>query len=369
MRRGWIVLSGAVFSLTPSCRCAGTLRAPSSSVTASTSALVLEVVSGQNQQSTPSSALSDPFVVRVVDQAGTAVSGQSISWTTGNTNTESLSASTTLTDAEGKASVTLTLGNSDGTYTATATLDGSSEAVTFTADASTIIYSFPDNASSSGWINMTGNVLLLHAEEAAGTITFSDSSGNNNNGACVTVCPTAGATGRIGSGISFGGTNTPISFGSHASLKVEGGGFSISFWMKANALANDTVLMSSSPSDGQGFFLALNRWGNPSIDLAKSGAVDQDLAHTFNTGTWYHVAMVQSHSAGHPTAIEYFVNGASIGSFPDVTDYFPSTGSNQILGYASNPVTGSDFNGVLDEIAIWNRELTAAEIQTIYQNQ
>src|SRR5216683_3309672 len=90
-------------------------------------------VSGNAQSGTVGQALSQPLAVRVTDQAGAGVSGVQVSWAV-TTGAGSLAASSTISDAQGQASVMWTLGTTAGTNTVTATASGlTGSPVTFTA--------------------------------------------------------------------------------------------------------------------------------------------------------------------------------------------------------------------------------------------
>ncbi len=90
------------------------------------------LVTGDSQRSPEvGSKLSLPLTIKVTDAQGQNVSGASVVWSTAS---GSLSASTSVTNVEGTASVEWTLGPLAGTQTATATVTGVSP-VTFTQRA------------------------------------------------------------------------------------------------------------------------------------------------------------------------------------------------------------------------------------------
>ena len=93
----------------------------------------LTKVSGDEQQGPAGTALAEPFVVSVLDQNGSAFAGVVVTFSVlkgGGT----LSTTTAITDANGRARSRLTLGPEPGTNTVTATVAGL-EPVTFTATA------------------------------------------------------------------------------------------------------------------------------------------------------------------------------------------------------------------------------------------
>jgi len=91
----------------------------------------LTKVSGEGQEGFPGSALAEPFVVKVLDQNGSAVAGAVVTFSV-TAGGGTLSPTTATTDTNGRARSTLTLGPDLGTNTVTATVEGL-EPVTFTA--------------------------------------------------------------------------------------------------------------------------------------------------------------------------------------------------------------------------------------------
>lgn len=137
---------------------------------------------------------------------------------------------------------------------------------------------------------------------------------------------------------------------------------------------NDKMIIASSQFDGAGYFLAINRDAGAgvsgsiiagrNIDLAKSGVLDQAVGFDLSPNTWSHIAAVQNFAGGLPSFVEFFVNGVSIGKFFDSRPYGPSTGLEQRLGSAYADL--SPFHGLVDEVQIYNRALSASEIQDIF---
>ena len=88
---------------------------------------------GGNQRAIAGTTVPVAYTVRATTDAGLAVEGATVHWTTGD---GTLSAASTVTDATGRASVTHTLGPAVGPQTASASLDGSSPvSVTFSTTA------------------------------------------------------------------------------------------------------------------------------------------------------------------------------------------------------------------------------------------
>ena len=97
-------------------------------------ATTLEVFSGDSQTAETNQHLTNPLIVKVLDQDSAALSGVEVSFSV-SPNDGVLSPTSATTDADGQASTALQLGSTAGTYTVTASAAGIAQRVTFTATA------------------------------------------------------------------------------------------------------------------------------------------------------------------------------------------------------------------------------------------
>ena len=95
----------------------------------------LAAISGDNQNGLTGEALLNPFVVEVRDQYGDPLGGVPVTFAL-STGDDSLSATITITDANGRAESTLTLGSEPGTNTVEVSAEDISQTVVFSAGAS-----------------------------------------------------------------------------------------------------------------------------------------------------------------------------------------------------------------------------------------
>ena len=91
------------------------------------------VISGDNQQGIPGTALEKPYVVEIQHQKGAAFEGVPVIFTI-TAGGGTLSKQTTTTDSNGRAESILTLGPNPGTNTVTVSVTGSQETRTFNAE-------------------------------------------------------------------------------------------------------------------------------------------------------------------------------------------------------------------------------------------
>ena len=93
----------------------------------------LEMISGDEQQGLPGAALEKSFVVEVRDQSGKSLQGVEVTFSVASGG-GTLSATSAVTGADGRAESILTLGPNPGTNTVTAAVTGVQGGQTFTAE-------------------------------------------------------------------------------------------------------------------------------------------------------------------------------------------------------------------------------------------
>lgn len=101
-------------------------------------AAAIVVVSGDGQSAKTQQQLTQPFVVRVTDADGAAVSGVSVTWNVVD-GPGTVSPASATTDTQGQASTRFTGGTTLGTSTIRASVSGVSESADFTVETSTLV--------------------------------------------------------------------------------------------------------------------------------------------------------------------------------------------------------------------------------------
>jgi hypothetical protein len=173
--------------------------------------------------------------------------------------------------------------------------------------------------------------------------------------------------GKAGQAFSFDGTDDYVYWPTAPALDLPGS-FSLSLWGNANSLTGNSAqryLFADFGNDGnvsQGSLgISNGRFGW--LQSTTDAAVQRFSASSLlQTGVWYHVAVVRDDAAKQ---VRLYVNGVEEGQ----TNYsgrmvVPLQGR-RVLG-ASGPEFDDYFAGRLDELAIFNRALTAEEIAAIY---
>ncbi len=205
-------------------------------------------------------------------------------------------------------------------------------------------------------------------------ITAVDSS-NNTSGASIEANATP--VDALGYGLDFEGTNDHVTFGRARNLGVEI--FTIETWFRRDAagVTVDTGAVTAEPlvTKGRGeadssnvdlnYFLGIRPTDNRLVADFEDGATGANHLIEGNTpivnGTWYHAAVTYDGSN-----LKLYLNGASDATTITINKLLPRADSIQhaALGTAMNStgVAAGYFNGVLDEVRIWNYARTETQI-------
>jgi hypothetical protein len=182
-----------------------------------------------------------------------------------------------------------------------------------------------------------------------------DSSGNANHGTRVGDATTA--TGKFGNGGTFDGTGDYVTVADATSLKPTN--LTVSAWVYSNSNSQwNTVLMkttSSSWNDGYGLYLD----GSNNLTFFINHYSNNVAAVSLTANTWTHI--VGTYDGAN---IRIYKNGNLSATTAYTTAISHSSGALQIGRSPTVPV--STWNGKIDEARIYNRTLSPAEVQQLY---
>lgn len=202
--------------------------------------------------------------------------------------------------------------------------------------------------------NANGLVAAYAFEEGSGT-TVSDISGNSIGGYMSNA--TWSATGRYGKGVTFG-ANSMVVVPENPLLDITGP-LSLEAWVKPTTAATnwENIILKGGPNTALSYIL--NGFGMPSLN--PSFFVSPAAAGVFSPAplplnAWTHVAGTYDGST-----VKIYTNGVLAASFAQTGQIAASTDG---LFIGGNPYYGHHFIGTIDEVRIYNRALSAGEVQT-----
>ena len=227
---------------------------------------------------------------------------------------------------------------------------------------------FTISPTSGLTINATSGV-LSPASSTAGTYAITYTIGSNSTTKNVTSgAVLAPSTTTNTSTLSFNGTNSYVQAASTSDFAFGTSGYSISLWFKpngtnsglSNAGVNILDMRSTSTSEPVPSLWVRTDGTNGFIKLLVELNYKAQATVTLNSGSWYHLIVTND---GSNSKIYLNGNTTPIASGIDTTNYVAGP---LLIGkfYANNSYS---FNGEIDEVAIWNTNLTSCDVAGIYQ--
>jgi len=199
----------------------------------------------------------------------------------------------------------------------------------------------------------------------------SDATGANHG----TVTATQSAMNRNGvsnSSLYFNGSTAYVDLGSNSSWNlIDSDGITVSAWvntvgsLSASLAGIVTRWAGNATADQFGLFLTQNtHYPFMAINPSSNNGVTGSTALT--TNEWHHVVMTYNRTGGHHGI---YLNGVQV--FSEVISGLPGNPTNPvsvIIG-AQAALAGSPtryFRGYIDDVNIWSRPLTEAEVLALY---
>lgn len=218
-----------------------------------------------------------------------------------------------------------------------------------------------ETAYSSANVNMNGNVLLYHLNENSGSAI--DHSGQNNNGSSAGGVSYS-QSGKINNSFSFNGTSSYLSAPNSASLNPVNA-ITVEAWVNWNI----------NPSTGSSWANIINKNADAQYQIQHNQTNTRfELAITTSSGrsyilsntqpvmgVWYHVVGTWDNTSNQ---IRIHVNGVLENSGTRTGTLTTSTAP---VNIGRRTTLDRYFNGRLDEVAIYNRALSAGEILNHYR--
>ncbi|MCH7879808.1 MAG: beta-propeller fold lactonase family protein, partial [candidate division Zixibacteria bacterium] len=179
--------------------------------------------------------------------------------------------------------------------------------------------------------------------------------------------------GKVDGALSFDGADDYLETEAYMELDFGVGDFSIDAWIfwDAFSVSEAPIVSKWYGGDDGYYFLILN--GKLTLGLADGAGSTyyfDPIAHNLPICQWLHVAV--SVDRNDPMGLRFYVNGTSYGSALDPTNRQGTISNPDSLRIGSSKFTllsvntPQFFGGNIDEVELFNRALSASEIQDIY---
>jgi len=194
-------------------------------------------------------------------------------------------------------------------------------------------------------------LLYLSCNEGSGN-TVADSSPNGNDGEIVGTVDWV--DGKYGKALAFseaGEVKAPY-------IPINEKSFTVCMWVKpALAGGGEQCVFSQTQANATNTSLHYRVYTN---GTARMGFYSNDLdaAGVLTADTWTHICFLMDADAD-PTSRKIYIDGESKADDSGKSAYLGTAGDTMIGSWGS---TGQKFNGVIDEVQVWEKALSEAEI-------
>ncbi|CAK0748661.1 exported hypothetical protein [Gammaproteobacteria bacterium] len=184
-----------------------------------------------------------------------------------------------------------------------------------------------------------------------------DESGNDNNGTVHGATLTTDRFGNTDSAYSFNGTSDLIYVNNSNTININGCiGLSIAAWVKANNDGGIVNKWGPGGAEDDQYILGISS-GKIFFGLSDEPTF---IDSAISTNKWYFIVGRYDYTTGY---IALYING---NKYTDKQLSFCIWNTSQSLFIGKNE-SSQYFNGIIDDIRIYNRALSESEIQELYQ--
>ena len=192
--------------------------------------------------------------------------------------------------------------------------------------------------------------------------TWTDRSGNGNSGTLVNGV--GYNSGNLGS-LVFDGVDDYTSISNSNSLQF-GETFTVNSWIFPTNLSNRIGIFSTRFDNSSGSFQLEVGPGNGATNrIAVTGVgtwIWESASNVISTNTWYNICYVKPNNATQGGTI--YLNGVQISPIVTTAYTISNNFSIKVIGSGTGPA--QFFGGNIAQTSIYNRALTAAEVQQNY---
>src|SRR3989338_7463215 len=195
-------------------------------------------------------------------------------------------------------------------------------------------------------------------ESTHGTTSVADLSGNNNRGHLINGPQKA--IGKIGQGLSFDGSNDHVSLGTNQfGTSLDGELVTISAWIRTSGKTTGTIVGEYQSGVCGDLLFSIGDFTANKLNFHDGDAASIVSNASVTDGTWHHVVAVSDVSNAY-----LYIDGGLDKSGGDVNWAKGCSTLDVRIGTRSNG--DFQFIGLIDDVRIYNRALSASEIQRLY---
>lgn len=191
-----------------------------------------------------------------------------------------------------------------------------------------------------------------------------DESGNQNDGDVNGPVLSRDRLGNYNSAYRFDGESDFILVDDDSTIDIPGPNFSISAWIQVNSFGSTQVIVRKALEPNLEYMLAITSEGMLYFDGEAGSNWGTVSDNSITLGEWHHVAGVRNNGQVL-LYIDGSLNKTSTTSLGTRATTGPMTIGINYDEYLNNTQSTWDFNGLIDEVRIYNRALSISEIEEL----
>ena len=200
-------------------------------------------------------------------------------------------------------------------------------------------------------------------DEGEGSKIYDESSNNNDGtlGGGTSAYEPTWIDGKQGSALNFDGDDDYIVVADNDSLNFGTHDFSISIWIKADTNQSTYPVIYSKKQDGDNRNIIFLASGQVAFMYKDNGVWWEQGGPSLKDDIWHHIVV----SADRSSKTKIYVDGNVVMNQDSYTGDIDNTGP---VHFGCESVDQNNFNGLIDDIRIYNYARTAGQIRMDYNN-
>lgn len=215
----------------------------------------------------------------------------------------------------------------------------------------------------SGSSLLSGIVSYWKLDESSGNAI---DSADGNDGTPTSI--TYSVSGKINTAYQFAGNpvgaGSNLDMGNPSNLQLTTSG-SISAWVYQtdNSFDQQIVCKGNPGGDVNGYIFVLLSGGAFNFELADASSHQINYGGAISLNNWHHLV------ATWDANVSLYVDGTIVSGYPVARTVTPiSNVYNFMIGERPDTGERNGFTGKIDEVGVWNRELTSTEVTSLYNS-
>ncbi|MFH1686932.1 MAG: LamG-like jellyroll fold domain-containing protein [bacterium] len=224
---------------------------------------------------------------------------------------------------------------------------------------------FGGGGSGGGSGSDSGLVGHWKLDETSGT-TASDASGYGNHGTLINMSGSEWTTGKIGGALEFDGSNDRVIIPDDDILD-DTEQLTMAAWVYAHILDNKPRgLLSKRVSHTTQYAYSMFFYSSDRLNVDINTQNNRFACPlTFHQNRWYHIAVVYDGTLTASNRSKVYVDGSLIHTATESSSSIPNLNSPLVIGLLNGNSSGF-FDGLIDDVHLYNRALTPSEVQALY---